>query len=45
MYLTASNYTGFNPESVDNTSATTYGYQRAGAPVFSTVTVGLNVEF
>ncbi len=45
MYLTASNYTGFNPESINTTSATTYGYQRAGSPVFSTVTVGLNVEF
>ena len=45
MYLTADNYTGFNPESVNNTSATTFGYQRAGSPVFSTVTLGLNVEF
>ena len=45
MYLTAKNYTGFNPESVNNTSATTFGYQRAGSPVFSTVTLGLNVEF
>ena len=45
MYLTASNYTGFNPESINNTSATTYGYQRAGSPVFSTVSLGLNVEF
>ena len=45
MYLTASDYTGFNPESVDNTSATTYGYQRAGSPVYSTVTLGLNLEF
>jgi TonB-linked SusC/RagA family outer membrane protein len=45
MYLTAADYTGFNPESINNTSSTTYGYQRAGSPVFSTVSLGLNVEF
>ena len=45
MYLTASDYTGFNPESINNTSATTYGYQRAGSPVFSTISLGINVDF
>ncbi|MCI2228230.1 TonB-dependent receptor [Polaribacter sp. MSW13] len=45
LYFTASNYTGFNPESVNTTSATTYGYQRAGSPVFKTMSVGLNVQF
>ncbi len=45
LYLTADGYTGFNPESINNTSATTYGYQRAGSPVFSTVSVGINVGF
>ena len=45
LYLTASNYTGFNPESINNTSATTYGYQRAGSPVFSTMSLGVNVQF
>jgi hypothetical protein len=45
LYITASDYTGFNPESINNTSATTYGYQRAGSPVFSTVSLGLNVQF
>ncbi|ANW96812.1 SusC/RagA family TonB-linked outer membrane protein [Wenyingzhuangia fucanilytica] len=45
LYLTASDYTGFNPESIDDTSATTYGYQRAGSPIFRTISVGLNVEF
>ena len=44
-YWTASDYTGFNPESVDNTSATTYGYQRAGSPIFSTVSIGFNLTF
>ena len=45
MYKTADNYTGFNPESIDNTSPTTYGYQRAGAPIFSTISLGLNLDF
>ncbi len=45
LYFTASDYTGFNPESINNTSATTYGYQRAGSPIQQTVTLGLNLEF
>ena len=45
MYLTADDYTGYNPESIDNTSSTTLGYQRAGAPVFSTVSLGFNLQF
>ncbi|SFJ57165.1 SusC/RagA family TonB-linked outer membrane protein [Olleya namhaensis] len=45
LYVTASDYTGFNPESVDNTSATTYGYQRGGSPIQRTISVGLNLEF
>jgi TonB-linked SusC/RagA family outer membrane protein len=45
MYLTASDYTGFNPESINDTSGTTYGYQRAGSPIFRTISLGLNVEF
>lgn len=45
MYLTADNYTGFNPESVNTTKPGTYGYQRAGSPVFSTVSIGVNIEF
>lgn len=45
FYWTASDYTGFNPESIDNTSPTTYGYQRAGSPVFSTISIGLNLTF
>ncbi|MDC6352206.1 TonB-dependent receptor [Zeaxanthinibacter sp. PT1] len=44
-YSTADDYTGFNPESVNDTSPTTYGYQRAGSPIFRTVSLGLNVEF
>ena len=45
FYITADDYTGFNPESINNTSPTTYGYQRAGSPIFRTMSIGLNVEF
>lgn len=45
IYITADDYTGFNPESVYSTSPTTYGYQRAGSPVFSTISFGVNVDF
>ncbi|WP_133642483.1 SusC/RagA family TonB-linked outer membrane protein [Zeaxanthinibacter enoshimensis] len=45
MYLTADDYTGFNPESVNDTSPTTYGYQRAGSPIARTISVGANIEF
>ena len=45
IYFTADDYTGYNPESVDNTSSTTYGYQRAGAPIFSTYSLGVNLQF
>jgi len=44
-YSTAADYTGFNPESINTTSPTTYGYQRAGSPIQQTFTVGLNIEF
>lgn len=45
LYSTADDYTGFNPESINNTSPTTYGYQRAGSPIFRTISLGLNLEF
>ncbi len=45
IYSTASGYTGYNPESINTTSPTTYGYQRAGSPVFKTFSLGVNVEF
>lgn len=45
LYVTADDYTGFNPESVNTTSATTYGYQRAGSPIQRTISLGLNLEF
>lgn len=45
IYKTADGYTGFNPESINNTSPTTWGYQRAGSPIQKTVSLGLNLEF
>lgn len=45
MYLKADNYTGFNPESLTTTSPTTYGYQRAGAPIARSVVTGVIIEF
>ncbi|QCK16412.1 SusC/RagA family TonB-linked outer membrane protein [Mangrovivirga cuniculi] len=45
LYFTANDYTGFNPESIYTTSSTTYGYQRAGSPIFRTISLGLNLEF
>ena len=45
IYVTADGYTGFNPESINTTSPTTYGYQRAGSPIFRTISLGLNAEF
>ena len=45
LYKTADDYTGFNPESIDKTGPTTYGYQRAGSPIYSTISIGLNVDF
>ncbi len=45
IYNTAEGYTGFNPESIRDTSPTTYGYQLAGSPIARTVSVGVNLEF
>jgi len=44
-YSTAEDYTGFNPESINTTTPTTYGYQRAGSPIQRTFSVGINLEF
>jgi len=46
IYTTSDEYNGFNPEFIDNSDTpTAYGSQRAGTPLFRTVTVGLNVDF
>ncbi len=44
-YSMADDYTGFNPESVDKTPQTNFGYQRAGSPIYKTISLGLNVDF
>lgn len=46
IYITSDDYIGFNPEYIDtNNSPRAYGSQRAGTPLFRTVTAGLNVNF
>jgi len=46
IYVTSDDYHGFNPEYIDNNnSPRAYGSQRAGTPLFRTVTAGLNVNF
>jgi TonB-dependent starch-binding outer membrane protein SusC len=46
LYITSDDYHGFNPEYIDsNNTPITYGSQRAGTPLFSTYSVGLNVNF
>lgn len=53
VYIMAKNYTGYNPEGIMPSSGpgslpttpTTYGYQRGAAPIYRTISFGLNVEF
>ncbi len=46
IYKTSDDYNGFNPEFIDNNNTpTSYGAQRAGTPLFRTVTFGLSVKF
>jgi len=45
IYKTSSDYHGFNPEFIDDDNPRKYGEQRAGTPLFRTVTFGLNVNF
>jgi TonB-linked SusC/RagA family outer membrane protein len=45
LYITADDYHGFNPEHDDNGNPRAYGSQRAGTPIFRTVTLGLNIDF
>ena len=45
IYITADDYHGFNPEHIDGTNPRAYGSQRAGTPIFKTVTLGLNIDF
>ena len=45
LYITADDYHGFNPEHVDGSNPRAYGSQRAGTPIFKTLTLGLNIDF
>lgn len=45
IYQTSDKYFGFNPEFVDDPNPRKYGEQRAGTPIFKTVSIGLNVNF
>jgi hypothetical protein len=46
LYITSDEYQGFNPEYIDgNNTPTSYGAQRAGTPLFRTLSLGLNVNF
>ncbi len=47
LFLTADDYTGFNPESQDGggVSPINYGYQSSSSPIFRTLSLGLNIDF
>jgi len=45
LYITADDYHGFNPEHDDKGNPRAYGSQRAGTPLYKTVTFGLNIDF
>lgn len=46
LYITSNDYHGFNPEYIDsNNTPQSYGAQRAGTPMFSTMSLGLNINF
>lgn len=47
MYIMAKNYEGYNPEGIDQGRGNplTYGYQRGPAPVYRTLSLGVNLDF
>ena len=45
IYRTSELYHGFNPEFIDDANPRKYGEQRAGTPLYRTMSVGLNVNF
>lgn len=45
LFITADDYTGWNPEHVRELTPLTFGYQRGGTAIQRTITLGLNVEF
>ena len=46
MYVMAKNYVGYNPEGIDQgaDNPLTYGYQRGPAPIYRTISFGVNVK-
>lgn len=45
FYQTSDSYNGFNPEFIDDDNPRKYGEQRAGTPLFRTVSMGANINF
>ncbi|MEO0472539.1 MAG: TonB-dependent receptor, partial [Bacteroidota bacterium] len=47
LYLMADGYEGFNPEGIDQGlgNPLTFGYQRGPAPIFRTISAGINLGF
>ena len=45
IFITADDYTGWNPEHVRQLTPLTFGYQRGGTAIQRAITLGLNVEF
>ncbi|MBB4079570.1 TonB-linked SusC/RagA family outer membrane protein [Lewinella aquimaris] len=47
LYIMSDDYVGYNPEGIDQglDSPLTYGYQRGPAPIYRTVSAGLNLSF
>lgn len=47
LYIMSEGYEGYNPEGIDQGlgNPLTWGYQRGPAPIYRTVSVGLNVTF
>ena len=44
-YKTADDYHGFNPEHIDGGNPRAYGSQRAGTPIYQTISFGMNIDF
>lgn len=47
LYIMSKGYEGYNPEGIDQglDSPLTYGYQRGPAPIFRTISAGVNLAF
>ncbi|MEL7146095.1 MAG: SusC/RagA family TonB-linked outer membrane protein, partial [Bacteroidota bacterium] len=45
LYIMGDDYTGFNPEAIERTSAINHGYQRGGGPIARKFVLGVNMDF